>query len=77
MLQWKCAGGILGSSDLICETASGGEWVAKFKAASFAVEKRGKFEIVSWDVGEEGVDEIVVSGLAVVEQMRRSRSNGS
>ena len=61
---------------MICETASGGEWVAKFEATSFAVEKRGKFEIVSWDVGEEGVDEIVVSGLAVVEQMRKSRNNG-
>lgn len=46
--------------------------MAKFDAANFALEKRGKFEIVSWGVGEEGVDEIVVSGLAVVEQMRKS-----
>ena len=56
---------------MVCEAVAGGEWVAKFEAASFAVEKRGKFEIVSWEVGEEVVDEIVVSGLAVVEQVRR------
>ena len=58
---------------MVCETVAGGEWVAKFEAASFAVEKRGKFESVSWEVGEEGVDEIVVSGLAVMEQVRRQR----
>lgn len=50
--------------------------MARFEAASFAVSKRGKFEIVSWEVGEEVVDEIVVSGLAVVEQVRR-QSGGS
>ena len=44
--------------------------MAKFDAASFAVRKIGKFEIVSWEV-DEVVDEIVVSGLAVVEQVRR------
>ena len=71
VLVWKSAGAF--TCDLICETASGGEWVAKYEAASFAVEKRGKFEIASWDVGEEGVDEIVVSGLAAMEQMRRKR----
>lgn len=64
-------------SDLVCETAVGGEWVARFEAASFAVEKRGKFEIGGSGVGEEGVDEIVVSGLAVVEQMRRKRGNNA
>ena len=51
--------------------------MAKFDAASFAVEKRGKFEIVSWDVGEEAVDEIVVSGLAVVEKRRREAAAAS
>lgn len=50
--------------------------MAKFDAASFAVRKIGKFEIVSWEVDEEVVDEIVVSGLAVVEQVRR-QSHGS
>ena len=45
--------------------------MAKFDAASFAVRKIGKFEIVSWEVDEEVVNEIVVSGLAVVEQVRR------
>ena len=45
--------------------------MAKFDAASFAVRKIGEFEIASWEVDEEVVDEIVVSGLAVVEQVRR------
>ena len=48
--------------------------MAKFEAASFALEKRGKFEIVNWGLGQEGVDEIVVSGLAVVEQMRKTQT---
>ena len=56
---------------MVCETVGGGQWVARFEATSFAVEKRGKFEIGGWGVGEEGVDEIVVSGLVVVEQVRR------
>lgn len=51
--------------------------MAKFEATSFAVEKRGRFEIISWEVGEEVVDEIVVSGLAVVEQGRRKRNSGA
>ena len=69
VLRWKTSSAF--KNNLVCETVAGGEWVAKFDAASFAVEKRGKFEIVSWDVGEEAVDEIVVSGLAVVEKRRR------
>ena len=60
---------------MVCETAEG-EWVAKFEATVFALEKKRRFEILSWDVGDERVDEIVVSGLAAMEQRSRKKSRG-
>ena len=50
--------------------------MARFDVVHFAVHKMGKFEIVSWKVDEEVADELVVSGMAVLEQMRR-QSNRS
>lgn len=68
-LSWKSNGW---GSDLILMT-KGNEWLAKFEGNRMAVEKRGTLDIVSWDIGDEGLDEIVVSGVAMVEHMRRRR----
>ena len=53
----------------------GEEWIAKFDYSAFAVEKRGKLEIVNWDIQGVGLDEIVVSGVAMMEHIRRRRRN--
>lgn len=68
-LSWKSNGWSL---DLILMTAEN-EWLAKFEANRMAVEKRGTLEIVTWDIGDEGLDEIVASGVAMVEYLRRRR----
>ena len=51
----------------------GNEWIAKFDCSAFAVDKRGKLEIVNWDIQGVGLDEIVVSGVAMMEHIRRRR----
>lgn len=68
-LSWKSNGW---GSDLILMTAEN-EWLAKFEGNRMAVEKRGTLEIVSWDIGDDGLDEIVASGVAMVEYLRRRR----
>lgn len=50
---------------------SGKEWIAKFDYSAFAVDKRGKLEIVNWNIQGVGLDEIVVSGVAMMEYVRR------
>jgi len=69
LLSWKSNGW---GSDLILMTA-GNEWLAKFERNKMAVEKRGTLEIVSWDIGDEGLNEIVVSGVAMMEHIRGRR----
>ena len=50
-----------------------GEWIAKFESAPFSVDKRGRMEIVNWDIQGEALDEIVTSGVAMMEYMRRRK----
>lgn len=50
-------------------------WLAKFDACSFSFDKRGTLEIVNWDIEGVGLDEIIVSGMAMIEHMRRRRSS--
>ena len=69
-LSWKSNSW---NGDLILTTA-GKEWLAKFEGNRLSMDKRGKLEIVSWDIEDEGLDEIVVSGLAMVEYFRRRRN---
>ena len=38
-------------------------------------DKRGILEVVSWDIQGEGLDEIVISGVAMMEFMRRQRGD--
>ena len=55
-----------------------GEWVARFDNAAWSFKKEGKIEIVDAGFPQGILDEIVVSGLAMIEheRRRRSRSNG-
>ena len=69
LLYWKTNGW---GSDLILMTERK-EWLAKFDANSFSVDKRGRLEVVNRDIEGEGLDEIVVSGLAMMEYLRRRR----
>ena len=50
------------------------EWVAKYEV-SYGTKKRGRLEIVNWDIRDGALDEIVVTGLAVAEVMWRRRRN--
>lgn len=53
----------------------GKQWLAKFDTRSFSLDKRGTLEIVNWDIQDVGLDEIVVSGMAMMEHMRRTNGN--
>lgn len=68
-LRWKSEGW---GDDLVLMTGDK-QWLAKFDARSFSFDKRGILEVVSWDIQGEGLDEIVVSGVAMMEFMRRQR----
>ena len=68
-LSWKRNGW---GGDMILMTP-GEEWIAKFDNSAFAVDKRGKLEIVNWDIQGVGLDEIVVSGVAMMEYIKRRR----
>ena len=51
-----------------------GDWLARFEGRTFSLGKRGKLEIaggVRWGPGL--LDEIVISGVAMVEAERRRR----
>ena len=50
-----------------------GEWVARFAAQAPNLSKRGVLEIVSWEVSGGSLDEVVVSGIAVVEMAHRKK----
>ncbi|MCJ1224428.1 hypothetical protein MMC12_001073 [Toensbergia leucococca] len=47
--------------------------VARFHNAAYSVRKEGKLEIMGGDIGSVIIDEIVVTGLAMVEWERRQR----
>ena len=49
-----------------------GEWIARYESR-VSIDKRGVLEIVSWEIGGESLDEVVVSGVAISEYMRRRR----
>lgn len=66
-LLWKTNGW---GSDLTLMTREE-QWLAKFDARTFSFDKRGTLEIVNWDIQDVGLDEIVVSGMAMMEHMRR------
>lgn len=74
MLKWKHEGAF--TVNLCCVTERG-EWVARFDNTTWSMKKEGKLEIVDRGMPKGVLDEVVVSGLAMIEHERRRRSNAS
>ena len=53
------------------------EWIARFDASLFAMSKQGKLHIVNGGINGVALDEIVVSGCAMVQHERRRRAASS
>ena len=64
------------TADLGCATERRA-WVAGFDNAAFSMGKQGKIEVGNRDFPQGVLDEIVVSGLAILEHERRMRSNSA
>lgn len=73
-LQWE-SDGVFGSDLVLVNERQ--EWLAKFHNSAFAVSKEGKLEISNGEISGAFLDEIVVSGLAVIEYRRRRRNRQS
>ncbi|KAL8759054.1 MAG: hypothetical protein Q9184_003743 [Pyrenodesmia sp. 2 TL-2023] len=73
-LRWECDG--IWGSDLVLVNGRK-EWIARFEASVFAVSKAGKIHIADGGIGGKALDEIVVSGYAMVQHERRRRNNGA
>ena len=71
-LKWEGDG--IFSADLVLVNDRK-EWIAKFHNSGFSLGKEGKLEISNGEIAGSFLDEIVVSGLGMVEQQRRSRNN--
>lgn len=71
-LQWEGDG--IFSNDLVLVNERK-EWLAKFHNSAFAMGKEGKLEISNGEITGVFLDEIVVSGLAMIEHQRRRRNN--
>ena len=61
---------------MACVTENG-EWLARFDWSVWAMKKDGKLDIVNTQLPQGLVDELVVSGLAMVEVERRRRNNAA
>ncbi|KAL8688073.1 MAG: hypothetical protein Q9218_005925 [Villophora microphyllina] len=72
-LKWKRDG--WGSNLVLVNSKK--EWIARFDAASFALKKVGKLEIGNGGIAGVALDEIVVTGLAMVELENRKRTHSS
>ncbi|KAL8663188.1 MAG: hypothetical protein Q9168_008138 [Polycauliona sp. 1 TL-2023] len=54
------------------------EWIARFDASMFSMSKTGKIQVVNGGIMGAALDEIIVTGCAMVEmQRRRRRSNAA
>lgn len=54
-----------------------GQWIARFDRSMFTMSKVGKLELPGPEVAGALLDEVVVTGIAVVELARRRRNNSS
>ncbi|KAL8827582.1 MAG: hypothetical protein Q9170_006957 [Blastenia crenularia] len=70
-LRWECDG-IWGADLVLVNTKK--EWLAKFDASLFSMSKTGKLHIVNGGINGVALDEIVVSGCAMVQHERRRRA---
>lgn len=73
LLIWKS--GVFGY-DLTLRTP-GKVWLAKFDANILSPYKRGILQFDHLNISAEGIDEIVVTGIAMMEQMRRRKYENS
>ncbi|MCJ1279423.1 hypothetical protein MMC21_007247 [Puttea exsequens] len=73
-MRWK-RDGVFSGGDLLC-LDSKEQLLAKFENSSFALKKEGKIELGP-GVGGVLMDEIVTSGIAMIEQQRRRRNSSS
>ncbi|KAL9003255.1 MAG: hypothetical protein Q9188_003870 [Gyalolechia gomerana] len=73
-LRWECDG-IFGA-DLVLVNGRK-EWIAKFDASLFSMSKTGKLHVVNGSINGVALDEIVVSGTAMVQHERRRRAASS
>ena len=73
-LSWKHIS--IWRGTLACVTENG-EWLARFKWSTWASKKDGKLEIVNSQLPQGLVNELVVSGLAMVQVEKRRNSRGA
>ena len=57
-------------------TTERGEWLAKFDTSWFSMHGTGKLELVNQNLPQGLVDELVVTGLAMLENDRRNMGAG-
>ena len=72
--KWKM-GGFLHGDDMRCSDQED-RVCAKFESSGWALKKDGKFEVAP-SVGGALMDEVIVSGLAMLELQRRKKNNAS
>ena len=51
------------------------EWIARFDASLWSMSKTGKIHVANGGIGGMALDEIVVSGCAMVQHQRRRRKS--
>ncbi|KAL8952679.1 MAG: hypothetical protein Q9222_001416 [Ikaeria aurantiellina] len=73
-LRWECDG-IWGADLVLVNTKK--EWIARFDASLFSITKNGKIHVVNGSIRGEALDEVVVSGCAMVQLERRRRNNSA
>ena len=72
--KWKM-GGFLHGGDMRCSDQED-RVCAKFESSGWALKKDGKFEVAP-SVSGALMDEVIVSGLAMLELQRRRKKNAS
>ncbi|KAI4151034.1 MAG: hypothetical protein LQ341_000983 [Variospora aurantia] len=71
-LRWECDG--IWGADLVLVNARK-EWIARFDASLFSMSKTGKIHVVHGGITGAALDEVVVSGCAMMQHERRRRSS--
>lgn len=75
-MKWECDG--FWGADLVLVN-SRNDWIAKFDASLFSMSKAGKLHVVNGSINGVALDEIVVSGAAMVHvqnEARKAMNNG-
>ena len=73
-LIWQCEG-IFGADLVLVNERK--EWIARFDASLFSIGKNGKIQVVNGAIQGDALNDIVVSGCAMVQYERRRRRNNS